>query len=79
MVRCNSILLLTSSARQVFAHAIRVSNMNNSLTIADEKVTGFLVTGCSNYLVATGTARSFAGKTYSFVELRLSPLTATRN
>lgn len=43
------------------------TEMKNTLTMTDGKVTGFVATGRGHWPVATGTAASYAGKTYSYV------------
>ena len=43
------------------------TEMTNTLTVTDGKVTGFVATGRGYYPVATGTAQAFVGKTYSYV------------
>ncbi len=49
-------------------HIVYVNTeMKNTLTITDGKVTGFVATGRGHYPVATGIAASSAGKSYSFV------------
>ncbi|MDQ6628136.1 MAG: hypothetical protein M3Z29_06765 [Pseudomonadota bacterium] len=47
--------------------------MRNSLTMADGKVTGFAASGKGHYAIATGTAESLAGKTYSYTAKPIGP------
>lgn len=49
------------------------TEMTNTLTMTDGKVTGFVVTGRGYYPVATGTAQAFVGKTYSFITKSTGP------
>lgn len=49
------------------------TQMTNTLTMTDGKVTGFVVSGRGHYPVATGTAQAFAGKTYSFTTKSTGP------
>jgi len=44
----------------------QLGEFKNALTMADGKVTGFLATGQGTYKMATGTAASLAGKTFSY-------------
>lgn len=49
-------------------HIVYVNTeMKNTLTITDGKVTGFVATGRGHYPVAAGVAASYLGKTYSYV------------
>lgn len=49
-------------------HVVYVNTeMKNTLTMTDGKVTGFVATGRGHYPVATGVAASYLGKTYSYV------------
>ena len=49
-------------------HIVYVNTeMKNTLTMVDGKVTGFVITGRGYYPVATGVAAPFQGKTYSYV------------
>ena len=45
----------------------QLGEFKNSLTMADGKVTGFLASGQGTYKMATGSAASLAGKTFSYV------------
>jgi len=49
------------------------TEMKNTLTMTDGKVTGFVATGRGYYPVATGTASSLAGKAYSYVAKPAGP------
>lgn len=61
-------------ARSLAGKIIYVSTqMTNTLTMTDGKATGFVVTGRGHYPVATGPARAFAGKTYSFTTKSTGP------
>lgn len=53
----------TPDAKAVYVN----TEMKNTLTLTDGKVTGFVATGRGYYPVATGAASSLAGKTYSYV------------
>jgi hypothetical protein len=44
----------------------QLADFKNTLTVADSKVTGFLATGHGTYKLATGSATSLAGKTFSY-------------
>ena len=44
----------------------QLGEFKNALTMADGKVTGFLATGSGTYKLATGTAASLAGKSFSY-------------
>lgn len=49
-------------------HIVYVNTeMKNTLTMVDGKVTGFVITGRGYYPVATGVAAPVQGKTYSYV------------
>ena len=45
----------------------QLGEFKNALTMADGKVTGFLASGQGTYKMATGSAASLAGKTFSYV------------
>ena len=45
----------------------QLGEFKNSLTMADGKVTGFVGSGQGTYKMATGSAASLAGKTFSYV------------
>jgi hypothetical protein len=44
----------------------QLADFKNTLTMADSKVTGFLATGHGTYKLATGSASSLVGKTFSY-------------
>jgi hypothetical protein len=44
----------------------QLGDFKNALTMADGKITGFLATGQGTYKMATGSAASLAGKTFSY-------------
>ena len=45
----------------------QLSEFKNALTLVDGRVTGFLGSGQGTYKMATGSAASLAGKTFSYV------------
>lgn len=49
------------------------TEITNTLTVTDGKVTGFVATGRGYYPVATGTAQALVGKTYSFITKSTGP------